>query len=242
MKSREEKMSGIFANRVTDCPVTFEDMSIVEPKQSGFKEYCQSPTFRQAVKIEGRSLGELEQLVSDTKMHLQDPESRTKGEQISHKLSGKAGEVAFAYLCDVLGLPVEYLADNSHGYACDALLMTDNCAKYPIEIKTAQMSSAGQNLSVPARYDEDTVEEAMTKEDIVPSAFVLAYFAYTGGSIVVGFEGVEQTNPESNGLLYREPREMYEGDLYLYDRKCIRSPLKALREDTFWEQLDREVE
>jgi hypothetical protein len=216
--------------RVQDIPFSKSGLEIVEPKSQAFKEYVQSPTFEHAVKVSGETLGEIEKTVSTDSMHLQDRHRRSKATQQEQRIKGLCGEIAFAYLSEELELPVEWMKSDEDGYCGDALLMdSEACEDYVIEVKTAQMSSAGQNVPIRASYEgDDSPEEALRKEGRVPDLVVFCYVAYTGNEYVIGFEGVEPTSRELRGLLSREPRVMYDGELYLYDRKCIRHRIKDL--------------
>lgn len=227
-------MSIEFRNYISDVPVSLEGCEIVEPKSKAFDEYVQSPTFEYAVKVDGWTLGEIEELESKRSIYLQDGHRRDKSEQVEQRVQGTVAEVAFSYLAKEIGVPVEWLSDGGEGddgcYCGDALLLDDsNNEDYVIEIKSAQMSSKGQNIPIRGSYEgDDTPEDALRKSGEIPDLVVFAYTYYTASSYIVGFEGVEPVSEELNGLLYREPRELYDGELYLYDRKCVRHRVEDL--------------
>lgn len=217
--------------RISDAPITFDGMHLMDANdvpEFNRDDFDESPTFEYAVQIEGRSLGELEaHFTSEAEdFALQDPGCRDKKKQVEQTLGGYATEIAVIFLADELGVPVKWLKD-SGGYSGDALLMPDGSESYSLEIKSCQMSSAGQNLPHRGDYDE-TPEEAWVKEGIKPDVIVFGYTVYTGSEIIVGIEGVEPLAKELNGLLSREPRSMSGGKYWLYDRRFIRHSFDSL--------------
>lgn len=228
-------MSLNLSQRVSDCPVSLEDAEVVESSEEVFGEYVNSPTFEYAVELRGRTLGELEAHVSEQMAgsSVNDPERRDKQDQCEDAIEGIAVEVALEVLARDLGLPLDWLDDES-GYAGDFLLS----GQFLVEVKSAKLTSKAQNVPVRAYEYDDGVKDAWRKQGVMPDVCVFAYTEYdtASGRILVGFEGCEPLNAESRGLLYRDAREVYDG-LYVYDRRYVRNPLEALKRESFRAKL-----
>lgn len=235
-------MSVDMSHRIADPPISIDDILIAEVGNEDtiwsdwFDDFVSSPSLQYAAVIKGKSLGELEAHVSKNQFRLQDPERRDKSEQNEQQIQGIGVEMALAKLAEEIGLPIEFLSEDG-GYAGDFVLMPDINEQYLIEVKSAQMTSKGQNVPLRASYGESSPEEAWEKEGIIPDVIIFAYTYYTGTEIIVAFEGCEPLNSEARGLLSREPREMFGGELYLYDRKYIRHSMDAMRFDWFFDKL-----
>lgn len=226
-------------NRIGVCPVDYSGCSIVSIDDvDKFRSKAKkSLTFEYIVKVDGKTLGDIEQMVSNNSFNLQDPEHRSKSEQIDQQIAGKIGEVAFQYIADEDGLNVEWLADDRNGYAFDHLLVGDN-NKYGIELKTAQMSSRKQNIPIRAKEYELQPKHSFEQDGIMTDVLVFAYIDYDGSSYYVGFEGTEPVKKDANGILSREHKTLYNGDLFVYDSKYIRHKLSDIDKDVMLNKLD----
>lgn len=224
-------------NRVGVCPVSYEGCEIVDPYYiDAFKNrFEESPSFEYAVKIDGKSLGDIESMVGNNSFNLQDPEHRNKDEQVEQQIAGKLGEVAFQYIADEVGLDVEWL-DDKNGYAFDNLLIGDG-DEFGVEVKVAQMSSKGHNVPIRGGKFDSRPKHAFRQDGLMTDVLVFAYLSYDGGAYYVGFEGCEPVAEESNGLLSREHKTLYNGDLFLYESRYIRHRITDIDKDILLDKL-----
>lgn len=98
-------------------------------------------------------------------------------------------------------LDVKILPDDGHHHAGDVLINN-----HIVEVKGVKMSSAAYNLT--ARHHGQAYSPMMEiKTGIMADAYLHCYIMDLGDNgFVVGFVGLAQTNPETNGTLANSPR------------------------------------